>query len=153
MSQCLARKSICWHFASLFVRSGILYMSIQSQLGDNVVISWGSSSTMTSSSSLALGFDLDCYALRVRWIALRPISLPILSPLAYLHVSSYILMPSPRHSVFPACAVSQSHLFKYNGRLRLFFLWVLNLPFVSVLILPLCKLFYHSMKFRLLALR
>ena len=40
--------------------------------------------------------------------------------------------------------------FKYNGRLRLFFLWVLNIPFVSVLILPLSKLFYHSMKFWLL---
>ena len=65
---------------------------------------------MTSSSSLVLGFDLDCHAFRVRWIALRLISLPILSPLAYLHVSSYILMPSLGHSVFPACAVSQSHL-------------------------------------------
>lgn len=40
--------------------------------------------------------------------------------------------------------------FKYNGRPRLFFLWVLNIPFVSVLILPLSNLFYHSMKFRLL---
>ena len=105
---------------------------------------------MTSSSSLALGFDLDCHALRVRWIALRLISLPVLSPLAYLHVSSYILMPSPRHPAFPACAVSQSYPFKHNGRLRLFFLWVLNLSFVWVLILPLSKLLYHSMKVRLL---
>lgn len=101
---------------------------------------------MTSSGSLAL----DYHALRVRWVASRLILQPILSPLAYLHVSSYISVPSPRHSVFPACAVSQSYPFKHNGRLRLFFLWVPNLSFVGVLILPLSKLLYHSMKVRLL---
>ena len=65
---------------------------------------------MTSSSRtspMALGFDLNYHALSVRWVTSR-----LLSPLEYLHVSSYILTPSPRHSVFPTCDASQISLFQ-----------------------------------------